>query len=43
VLHIRRDGYLETIDPAQTTPAIAPIAQLALGLSAQVNAQGIEA
>jgi Protein of unknown function, DUF488 len=43
VLHIRRDGYLETIDPAQTTPAIAPITQLALGLSAQVNAQGIEA
>ena len=43
VLHIRRDGYLETIDPAQTTPATAPIAQLALGLLVQVKAQGIEA
>jgi len=42
VLHIRRDGYLETIDPTQTTPAMAPIAQLALGLPTQLNAQGIE-
>lgn len=43
VLHIRRDGNLESIDPAQTTPATAPITQLALGLLAQVEAQGIEA
>jgi hypothetical protein len=42
VLHIRRDGCLETIDPAQT-PATVPTAQLALGLLAQVKAQGFGA
>ncbi len=42
VLHIRRDGCLETIDPAQATPAAAPIVQLALGLLAKVREQRIE-
>lgn len=31
VLHIRRDGCLETIDPAEMAPAMVSIAQLALG------------
>ena len=35
VLHIRRDGLLETIDPEETAPSASPIAQLHL--------QGIEA
>ena len=37
VRHIRRDGGLETIDPADAAPSESPIAQLALHL------QGIEA
>jgi hypothetical protein len=39
VLHIRRDGSLETINPAETAPTTESIGQLALGL----QTQGIDA
>jgi uncharacterized protein (DUF488 family) len=45
VLHIRRDGSLETINPAETAPTTEPIGQLALGLQVdlRVQVQGIDA
>ena len=36
VLHIRRDGILETIEPAETAPSVSPTAQLAF------HVQGID-
>jgi uncharacterized protein (DUF488 family) len=39
VLHIRRDGSLETINPAETAQTTESIGQLALGL----QTQGIDA
>jgi hypothetical protein len=43
VLHIRRDGGLEAIDPAETVPATPTIAQLALGLEVHARTQRFDA